>query len=152
MGENRFQPLDGLTEEQMLAEEAKVYEKYDPIESAAQMFYMYSPQFLNLVKRMPRKALERLVDALVQGVLAEKPFKPTTKQEGAAFVIGDKLLQARWVMQLHSLSQVAQEVQAAKEPEVSQSAPPGSILLSEALPKVEKFDTIGTTDLIKGDE
>jgi len=149
MGENRFQPLDGLTEEQMLAEEAKVYEKYDPIESAAQMFYMYSPQFLNLVKRMPRKALERLVGALVQGVLAEKPFKPTTKQEGAAFVIGDKLLQARWVMQLHSLSQVAQEVQASK---VDQSAPPGSILLSEALPNVEKFDTIETTDLIKGEE
>ena len=135
MGENRFQPLDGLDEEQMLAEEAKVYEKHDPIESAAQLFYMYSPQFLNLTKRMPRKALERLVAALVQGVLAEKPFKPTTKQEGVAYVIGDKLLQARWIMQLHSLSLAAQEMEASKEPEVDHSAPPGSILLSEALPK-----------------
>jgi hypothetical protein len=158
MGENRFQKMDAsLTEESMLAEEQRIYEQHNPEDSAAQLFYMYSPQYRNLIRTMPTKAMRRLLVALVEGVLAEKAYKPTTNQEKAAFILGDKLMQARWVMQLHTLSKVAQEVEAAKAAEASENvnqAPEGSIPLSEVLQSSDSSGTMGTTNSVlnKGEE
>ena len=148
MGENRFQKIDpSLTEEALLKEEQEIFAQNNPEDSAAQLFRLYSPQYRNLVKNMPRKALERLSIALVEGILAETPYNPTTAQEGTAYVLGDKLMQARWVMQLYTLSQTAQEVEAAK-----QTAPEGSIPLSEVLQSSTESVTIESNELNEGDK
>lgn len=138
MGENRFQKLDpSLTEEAMIKQEEETFAQNNPEDSAAFLYKTYSPQYRGLIKRMPRKALERLAIHLVEGALSETVYKPTTNQESAAYVLGDKLLQARWVMQLHTLSSAAQELEkariAATEQTASLAPPPGSIPLSEIL-------------------
>ena len=125
MGDNRFQKLDPmLTEEALIKHEEETFAQNNPEDSAAMLYRMYSPQYRGLIKRMPRKALERLAIHLVEGVLSDTTYKPTTNQESAAYVLGDKLLQARWVMQLHTLSSAAQEIEKARA---------GSVPLSEVL-------------------
>lgn len=154
MGENRFQPLDpSLTEEELIKQEEAAFAQNSPEDSAAMLYKMYSPQYRGLVKRMPRKALERLCIALVEGALSETVYKPTTDQESAAYVLGDKLLQARWVMQLHTLSLAAQEVAKARvenEP-ASQPAPAGSVPLDEVLQTKLESDIIETTNSNEGE-
>lgn len=97
---------------------------YDPMEAAAKIFTMYLPQYKQLVRRMSNRQMRRLLCALIEVPLQKQDYRHPTKEEQAAFMIGDRLLQAKWTMVTHTLmAKLAQEVEQQKQNESSITEP-----------------------------
>ena len=86
-----------------------------PTEAAATMFYMYLPKYKQLVDTLSNKQARRVLKALVEVPLQNADYKHPTEEEKTAFLIGDRLLQAKFVMMLETLSQSAQLAQQESE-------------------------------------
>jgi hypothetical protein len=74
-----------------------------PFEAAATMFGLYAPKFELLLKQLSTGQLRRLTNALVQYPLNDKEFINDSDTLKSAFSLGQTLLEAKWVMMMHSL-------------------------------------------------
>jgi len=82
-------------------EEAKLNAKAASATSedlAAVLFRLYGPKFYQGIDRLNLKALRRVIKKLVTYPLNTKELKPQTNLEKEVFGIGDRLLEAKYVM------------------------------------------------------
>lgn len=86
----------------------------DPFEVAATMMGMYSPKFNELVNGLSTGELRRLSKALVQYPINEKEFIDITSTQSLkdAFMVGDRLVQAKWMMIQKALMDEQEKLQA----------------------------------------
>jgi hypothetical protein len=107
------------TQTPSIEELAKVGEKLasskaneaDPLDTHAQMFYMYGPRLRNTLMLMSKKALVRLVFSLIQHPLNDKEIKMREKIEQDAFQIADQMLTSKYFMILGSYMDVVTKMQ-----------------------------------------
>lgn len=76
----------------------------NPLELHAQFFTLYWPKFCQLVMKLSNKQLRRVLMAVVEHPLNDKPFNFTTQQEKDAFTIGVQLAQSNALMQMVTLT------------------------------------------------
>lgn len=76
----------------------------NPLELHATYFTLYWPKFCQLVMKLSNKQLRRVLMAVVEHPLNEKPFHFTTQQEKDAFAIGVQLAQSNALMQMVTLT------------------------------------------------
>jgi len=81
-----------------------------PFEAASTMFGMYAPKFEEVVKQLSTGQLRRLLNALVQYPLNEKEFINDDKILREAFSVGQSLLEAKWLMTMHTLLEYEQKM------------------------------------------
>lgn len=74
-----------------------------PFEVASTMFGMYAPKLEQLLKNLSTGQLRRLVNALVQYPINEKEFIDDSQTLKDAFHMGQSLLEAKWLMTMHTL-------------------------------------------------
>lgn len=84
----------------------------NPEDLHAQMFYLYMPIFRRHLEHLNKKALIRLIGALIEVPLNEKEIKTRSKVEQNAFQIGDQLLTSKYVMMI--LTDANTKMQAAQ--------------------------------------
>lgn len=70
----------------------------DPMELAATMLYMYTPKFQQAVGKLSSNALRRILNKLVSYPLNDKAYKATSQLEQDAFNVGDRLLEAKYIL------------------------------------------------------
>lgn len=114
---------------------------FDPVEAAAQVFSTYMPQFKGLVRRLSNRQLKRLICALIEVPLQKKDYKHPTKEEQAGFIVGDRLLQAKWMMMLSAFNDYNRK---QAEAAAVNAAPPGAVPLDEALTAAKNRDSLNT--------
>lgn len=85
--------------EEILLKEAEHQAKTkDPIESAATMYGLYAPKFLQGVKRLSSRQRSRVLKALIEYPLNEKKYAHTTQLEKEMMAIGHAVLEAKFLM------------------------------------------------------
>jgi hypothetical protein len=84
-----------------------------PEDVFAGMFQIYLPRFRMLTSKMSSRMLKRMVVALIEAPLNEKEYNPRDVLEREAFVLGDKLLQAKFFMMMHTLAEQQQQAEQA---------------------------------------
>jgi|LakMenEpi03Aug12_release.lakeMendotaPanAssembly.Ray.scaffolds.fasta_scaffold1829877_1 hypothetical protein len=97
----------------------------DPFEAAATMFGLYAPKFELQLKTLSTGQLRRLANALVQYPLNEKEFINEDKNLREAFSVGQSLLEAKWLMTMHTLMQHEQKMfqeESQTTPEASEES------------------------------
>lgn len=82
-------------------------------EVAAQLFYLYSPKFGQGLNSLSKKALQRLIMKLVTYPLNEKQLKHQSELEKNMFLIGDRLLESKYVMIIQTMMNNQDVIQAA---------------------------------------
>lgn len=83
-----------------------------PEEVAAQLFYLYHPKFTMLIDALPKKALTRVLKKLVTYPLVDKTYKGQSEIEKNAYLIGDRLLEAKYVMTIFAMGeQMAKKIE-----------------------------------------
>lgn len=84
----------------MSEEEATKYlmSEQDPGNVFAGMFYIYFPRLAALTDKMSNKALRRLLRAIHEVPLNDKPYKMLKKEEKEAFEISFRLQQSKYMM------------------------------------------------------
>lgn len=93
----------------------------NPEDLHAQMFYLYMPIFRRHLEHLNKKALIRLIGALIEVPLNEKEIKSRSKVEQNAFQIGDQLLTSKYVMMiLTDANTKMKEAQAATDKKASE--------------------------------
>ena len=80
----------------------------DPMELAATMLYMYTPKFQQAVGKLSSNALRRILNKLVSYPLNDKAYKATSQLEQDAFNVGDRLLEAKFLMITSTYSDIIQ--------------------------------------------
>lgn len=86
---------------------------------AANMFGVYLPRFKGKIQALNAKAVARVLFALIEVPINMKEFKPVTKEEKEAFLIGQSLLEAKMMMILHTLH-LNEKTKASEEPVLKQ--------------------------------
>lgn len=82
-----------------------------PVEAAATMFGLYAPKLETMLKSLSTGELRRLVNALVQYPINDKEFIDDTRRNlTEAFVLSQRLLEAKWVMIMQSLMDYEQKL------------------------------------------
>lgn len=100
-------------EKDLIEEQTKtVIKDAAPEEVAAQLFYLYSPRFVQGISMLSKKALQRLITKLITYPLNDKELKHQSELEKNLFLIGDRLLESKYVMIIHTVTS-SQEVQEA---------------------------------------
>lgn len=74
---------------------------------AAVLFRLYGPKFYMGIDRLSLKALRRVIKKLVTHPLNTKEFKSQSNTESEVFGIGDRLLEAKYVMIMGTYSRSA---------------------------------------------
>jgi hypothetical protein len=90
-------------------------EQTDPVNSAALLFKMYYPRFSRDLNTLSLKSLRRLVRAWIGVPLEEAMPNFKNQEEMTAYAIGERLLEAKMVVTLHTLFQHSQQIQSAEE-------------------------------------
>jgi len=67
---------------------------------AAQLFQLYHPMFTNIVAKLSNKQLRRVINALIKYPIEMENYKPKDENENNAYLIGDRLLQSKYVMMI----------------------------------------------------
>lgn len=100
--------------EQELLEAAKRRAE-DPAETAAMVYTMYKPEFLRRLKGLSSRAKTRLIRLLIEHPLNEKDFAATTQIEREAFLLGNSMLEAKFVMIMDTYKEGAEHLIQAQE-------------------------------------
>lgn len=122
-------PTPSANEPQIVTESEAI--KLDQLEKAgktaqnpedvhAQLFYLYMPIFRRFLENLNKKALIRLIGALVEVPLNEKEIKSRSKVEQDAFKVGDQLLTSKYVMMI--LVDADQKMKQAQEEAAKKAA------------------------------
>lgn len=108
--EEKLKKYEGLSDQQAVDQFNK---DYDPALAPSSLFGLYAPHFFSLVDGLSNKQLRRLVKALV--VYPLEPIKPNKNNDAEvkAYNIGDRMLQAKYLMILYTAHE-AQEKQKAE--------------------------------------
>lgn len=88
------------------AENPQAFEN-NPEDVAAYHFQMYHPRYESLIDKLSYKALKRLAKGLVIYPLEERKFQHTSETEKEALILGEKLLQSKFIMFMLSLNEMA---------------------------------------------
>jgi hypothetical protein len=137
-------PIDPIALEQQLVEEQvnAAHASYDPIAGAAGIFGRFLPQYKGLVRRLSNRQMKRLLCALIEVPLQKQDYKHPTKEEQAAFLLGDRLLQAKMTMIIHTVLE-----QQKKDMEARVNAPPpGAVPVEEVLTQTQNSGNIENTE------
>ena len=140
-------PTPSANEPQIITENEAI--KLDQLEKAgqtaqnpedlhAQMFYLYMPIFRRHLEHLNKKALIRLIGALIEVPLNEKEIKSRSKVEQNAFQIGDQLLTSKYVMMI--LTDANTKMEAAKA-EAEKKASELPIVVDKTPEPVIQLDT-----------
>lgn len=81
----------------------------NPNEMAATLLHLYTPKFLAGVDTLSSNALRRVLKRLVTYPLNEKAYKPTSTGEANVFAIGDRLLEAKFLLQMANYANIVQK-------------------------------------------
>jgi hypothetical protein len=107
-------------------EELKQSNMTDPDEIAATMFGLYYPKFSQIVQRLSNRACKRLLTNLVGSPLVETKNVGSTEDERNAFAIGDRLLEAKYVMIMNTVAkkfeQALVEQQQTTQPDLNETS------------------------------
>lgn len=76
----------------------------DPEEIAATLFTLYLPRFHALVDGLSNKALRRLIKAIIEHPIEDKPYYIKEQSEKEAFAIANALLDSKYVMIFNAYS------------------------------------------------
>jgi hypothetical protein len=134
-------PIKDEQHQQLISEQeatvlAKVQEAAktanNPEDIHAKLFEMYMPIFRRYLEHLSKKALIRLIGALIEVPLNEKEIKSRSKPEQDAFRIGDQLLTSKYVMMILT---DAEQAMNAKEEKKQETPPPGDDELAQAVEK-----------------
>jgi hypothetical protein len=93
-------------EAQLLAEAQR--KASDPAEQAAQIFKAYKKGFETSIDNMTKQGLQRLIKALVMSPLEDTPLPHQKEQE--AFFYGNSMLEAKFIMQLHTINENTEHI------------------------------------------
>ena len=104
MSEAAVQVEGGTVEVTDKTEQVLPVTQQNPLELHAQFFTLYWPKFCQLVMKLSNKQLRRVLMAVVEHPLNEKPFHFTTQEEKDAFNIGVQLAQSNALMQMVTLT------------------------------------------------
>lgn len=104
--------------EKELLEQAEKNQQ-DPVNLAATLFTIYLPRFQNLVGTLSSRALRRVLCALIEVPLNQSEFNHSTQQEKDCFAIGDRLLQAKWIMIQQAFMDNSKELHQATSSDVA---------------------------------
>tara|TARA_R110000868_G_scaffold66014_2_gene196956 strand:- start:1699 stop:2073 length:375 start_codon:yes stop_codon:yes gene_type:complete len=80
----------------------------DPTELASTMLFLYTPKFIEGVDQLSSNALRRVLKRLVQYPLNEKAYKATSAGENNVFLVGDRLLEAKFLMLMSTYHDLVQ--------------------------------------------
>jgi len=94
-----FDPVEVEKESLKTAEQAA----QDPIGHAMTMYGLYMPKFKQGVKKLSSRARARLLMALIEYPLNEIKYQHSTQHEKEMMAIGDAVLQAKFLMILHTM-------------------------------------------------
>lgn len=104
------------------AEEGETVGEQSPVAAASQVLAMYTPVFNNLVSKLSANAKGRVLNKLIEFPLGEKEYAATSQAEYDAFMIGDRLIAAKFILITHTynenleeIKQKADEMEAAKQ-------------------------------------
>lgn len=86
----------------------------DPGESAAMVFHMYKPEYLKRIHRLSSKQMRRLLVKLVEYPLNEKELKGFSGIENETFLLGDAMLQSKFIMMQQTYMEGAEELVKAQ--------------------------------------
>jgi hypothetical protein len=121
----------------------------NPEDLHAQMFYLYMPIFRRHLEHLNKKALIRLIGALVEVPLNEKEIKSRSKVEQNAFQIGDQLLTSKYVMMI--LTDANQKMDAAQK-EAAKKAGEMPIVLDKVPESVVESKLTSEGTIISNDD
>lgn len=82
---------------------------------AAGMFSLYTPKFKQAVDTLSSRQLRRLLKMLVEYPLNERDYQPKNDIEKNAFLIGNKLLEAKFMMILTTHFDLAEKTNEEKK-------------------------------------
>lgn len=82
---------------------------------AAGMFSLYLPKFKQAVETLSSRQLRRLLKMLVEYPLNEREYQPKNQVEKNAFLVGNKLLEAKFMMILTTHFDLAEKPNKKKE-------------------------------------
>lgn len=87
----------------------------DPAESAAMVYHMYKPEFLKRIPLLSSKALRRVLQLIVEHPLNDKKLAGTTQVEKEVLMLGDSMLQAKFVLIMDAYKDGAEQLVAAQD-------------------------------------
>lgn len=89
----------------------------DQVEFASRYFHMYNKVFVNMVNKMPKKAAARVITRLISYPL-ETPDKMTwtSPEEKNAFLIGNQLIETKYMLFKYVAMGEAEKAKLAQEP------------------------------------
>lgn len=96
----------------------KAQEASRPEEIAATMYTMYYPRFSKMLDRLSLRQLKRLLRSLVDSNLQTKNYEHKDQYEKEAFIIGDRLLEAKYVMLFTAYTSSLEQLEQAANSEV----------------------------------
>jgi len=114
-------PTGKEVEQEMLQQEQQEAQAMSPEDVASQLLYMYTPIYENLVNGLSSKARTRLLKKLISFPLNEKELASTSQQEEQAFQIGNRLLEAKYVLIMDTYAKNIESMQKQSELETQQN-------------------------------
>lgn len=92
--------------EQMIQEQSSSLSA-DPAEMAATLYTLYLPKMIALIDAMSGKGAKRVLKHLLVDKLIDNDLSHPNEAEKNAFFIGDRLLESKYVMILHTFAERA---------------------------------------------
>ncbi len=89
----------------VVAPEQVEQKQISPEDMCSQMLYVYGPRYKAILKKLSGRQKERLLYMLAMFPLQERVYAPTDPAEREAFNLGDRLLQAKFVLMTKVLSE-----------------------------------------------
>lgn len=125
--EQQAQPQSGLNEtltaeqleKELVAKAAK--QQVDPVSAAETMYEVYLPRLKMLVSRLSAKSLRRLIIGLIEVPIVQEEFRDKDKLAKESYELGDRLLQAKSMLILHTLAEYEKLQQTTKTEEEVQN-------------------------------
>ena len=125
--EQQAQPQNGLNEtltaeqleKELVAKAAK--QQVDPVSAAETMYEVYLPRLKMLVSRLSAKSLRRLIIGLIEVPIVQEEFRDKDKLAKESYELGDRLLQAKSMLILHTLAEYEKLQQTTKTEEEVQN-------------------------------
>lgn len=102
-------------EEQLLKQEAAAFEQGDSLDAALTLFGLYQPKFNQLVDKLSSNGLRRLIKALVAHPLSKKEIKHPSEEENTAFIIGQRVLEAKFVAIMNNYNNHMKAIEESKK-------------------------------------
>jgi hypothetical protein len=94
-------------------EDAPAQPAQDPMAQAATMFGMCYPRFIGRIDTLSNKSLKRVIRALIGVPLEEVMPNFKRPEEKEAYLLGEKLLEAKAVIIIHSMYEHQKELDKA---------------------------------------